>query len=111
MPLRPTRRGADIPVDGPSVMDKKLGGFEACRQAKPVARRVKAGQALPAYDGPAQTGVCAGLHPVRGPDYAKLIFAERGFFRDFKATVVSAYYMSEPGATEERRADGHSRET
>ncbi len=24
-----------------------------------------------------------------------------GFYRDFKATVVNAYYMSEPGATEE----------
>ena len=26
---------------------------------------------------------------------------ENGFYRDFKATVVQAYYMSEPGATEE----------
>lgn len=26
---------------------------------------------------------------------------EDGFYRDFKATVVQAYYMSEPGATEE----------
>ena len=26
---------------------------------------------------------------------------ENGFYRDFKATVVQSYYMSEPGATEE----------
>ena len=26
---------------------------------------------------------------------------ENGFYRDFKSTVVQAYYMSEPGATEE----------
>jgi glucoside 3-dehydrogenase (cytochrome c) hitch-hiker subunit len=26
---------------------------------------------------------------------------DNGFYRDFKATVVQAYYMSEPGATEE----------
>ncbi|MEM7327720.1 MAG: gluconate 2-dehydrogenase subunit 3 family protein [Pseudomonadota bacterium] len=40
--------------------------------------------ALSAYD----AGVFAGT-------------TEDGFYRDFKATVVQAYYMSEPGATEE----------
>ncbi|MEL7032208.1 MAG: gluconate 2-dehydrogenase subunit 3 family protein [Pseudomonadota bacterium] len=36
--------------------------------------------------------------------YDAQVFAgtvEDGFYRDFKATVVQAYYMSEPGATEE----------
>lgn len=36
--------------------------------------------------------------------YDASVFAgevENGFYRDFKATVVQAYYMSEPGATEE----------
>lgn len=36
--------------------------------------------------------------------YDASVFAgeiEDGFYRDFKATVVQAYYLSEPGATEE----------
>lgn len=37
-------------------------------------------------------------------DYDARVFdgeVDDGFYRDFKATVVQAYYMSEPGATEE----------
>lgn len=40
--------------------------------------------------------------------YDASVFAgtvEDGFYRDFKATVVQAYYMSEPGATEELAYD------
>lgn len=64
-------------------------------------------------------GLAETLAGAQGTDFVQLSPSEReavlseydrevfqgevddGFYRDFKATVVQAYYMSEPGATEE----------
>ncbi|MEL6857963.1 MAG: gluconate 2-dehydrogenase subunit 3 family protein [Pseudomonadota bacterium] len=60
--------------------------------------------ALGGESGPTFTALSPSERAVVLAAYDASVFdgqVEDGFYRDFKATVVQAYYMSEPGASEE----------
>ncbi|MEL7284041.1 MAG: gluconate 2-dehydrogenase subunit 3 family protein [Pseudomonadota bacterium] len=62
------------------------------------------GAALTAADGTTFESMSPSERQTALSTYDAGVFANTipdGFYRDFKATVVQAYYMSEPGATEE----------
>ncbi len=62
------------------------------------------GTALKSETGDAFTQLSPSEREATLGEYDAQVFSgaiENSFYRDFKATVVQAYYMSEPGATEE----------
>ena len=62
------------------------------------------GSALTAADGTTFESMSPSERQAALSTYDAGVYANTipdGFYRDFKATVVQAYYMSEPGATEE----------